>query len=245
VARFFDPTNPPAPGWPQSYALAVPTKHRTPLPPRIPESLDTSMDGPLSDDRTIARAFVSGDFSAQTAAGVTLEQCRVADAQFTGASLDRLRLTDVVVERSDLSGADVDQANLLRVEFRDCRMSGALFTRARLGEVSITRCRLDGASFRMSEARSVAFDADDLRSVDFYASKLLDTRIFDCDLTGAEFSKASAPGLRLHGSTLYDVKGSDALSGAVIESSQVLAVALGVLSALRIEVDDDREGTAG
>lgn len=223
----------------------MPTKHRTPLPPRIPESLDTYTDGPLSDDRTISHALIRGDFSAQTAAGVALEQCRVADAQFTGASLERLRLTDVVVERSDLSGTDVDQANLLRVEFRDCRMSGALFTRGNFGEVSVTRCRLDGASFRMSEMRSVAFDADDLRSGDFYASKLVDTRIFDCDLTGAEFSKASAPGLRLHGSTLYDVKGSHYLSGAVIESSQVLAVALGVLSALRIEVDDDREGTVG
>jgi uncharacterized protein YjbI with pentapeptide repeats len=229
----------------RSYALAVPTKHRTPLPPRVPESLDTYADGPLSDDRTIAHALIGGDFSAQIAAGVTLERCRVADAQFTGASLDRLRLTDVVVERSDLSGADVDQANLIRVEFRDCRMSGALFTRARLGAVSITRCRLDGASFRMSEVRSVAFDADDLRGADFYASKLVDTRMFDCDLTGAEFSKASVPGLRLHGSTLYDVKGGEYLSGAVIESSQVLAVALGVLSALRIEIDDDREGTIG
>jgi uncharacterized protein YjbI with pentapeptide repeats len=223
----------------------VPTQRRTPLPPRIPESLDIYTDGPLSDDRTISHSLIGGDFSAQAAVGVTLEQCRVIDAQFTGASLDRLRLTDVVVESSDLSGADVDQANLLRVEFRDCRMSGALFTRGRLREVSITRCRLDGASFRMSETSSVVFDADDLRAGDFYASKLVETRIFDCDLTGAEFSKASAPGLRLHGSTLYDVKGSDALSGAVIESSQVLPVALGVLSALRIEIDDDRDGTPG
>jgi len=223
----------------------VPTPHRTPLPPRIPESLDTSTDGPLSDDRTIDHVLIGGDYSAQIAAGVTLEQCRVADAHFTGASLDRLRLIDVVVERCDLSGADVDRASLLRVEFRDCRMSGALFTRARLGEVSFTRCRLDGASFRMSEARSVAFDADDLRGGDFYASKLVDTRMFDCDLTGADFSKASTPGLRLHGSTLYDLLGSRYLSGAVIESSQVPAVALGVLSALRIEIDDDREDAIG
>jgi uncharacterized protein YjbI with pentapeptide repeats len=223
----------------------VPTPRRTPLPPRIPERLDVYTDGPWSDHRTISQSLIGGNFSGQTAVGVTLEQCRVVDAQFTGASLERLRLTDVVVESSDLSGVDLDQANLLRVEFRDCRMSGALFTRARLGEVSVTRCRLDGASFRMSELRSVVFDADDLRAGDFYASKLLETRIFDGDLTGAEFSKVSAPGLRLHGSTLYDVKGSDALSGAVIESSQVLPVALGVLSALRIEIDDDRDGTAG
>jgi uncharacterized protein YjbI with pentapeptide repeats len=223
----------------------VPTKHRTPSPPRVPESLDFYADGPLSDDRTISRSLIGGDFSAQTAVGVTLEQCRVADAQFTGASLERLRLTDVVVEGSDLSGADFDEASLLRVEFRDCRMSGALFTRARLGEVTMTRCRLDGASFRMSETRSVEFDAGDLRAADFYASKLVQTRIFDGDLTGAEFSKASAPGLRLHGSTLLDLRGGEYLSGAVIESSQVLAVAVGVLSALRIEIDDDRDGTAG
>jgi uncharacterized protein YjbI with pentapeptide repeats len=215
------------------------------LPPRIPESLSSYPDALLPDEGTISHSLIGGDFSAQTSVGVTLEQCRVADAQFTGASLERLRLTDVVVESSDLSGADLDEASLLRVEFRDCRMSGVLLTRANLAEVTITRCRLDRASFRMSDVRSVAFDADDLSGGDFYATQLIETRMFDCDLTGAEFSKASAPGLRLHGSTLYDLLGGEGLSGAVIESSQILAVALGVLSALGIEVDDDRDGATG
>jgi hypothetical protein len=67
------------------------------------------------------------------------------------------------------------------------------------------------------------------------------TRFLDCDLSAAQFSKASTTSVRFHGSTLIGLKGGQGLAGAVIESSQVLPVALSVLSELGIQIDDERD----
>jgi uncharacterized protein YjbI with pentapeptide repeats len=206
-------------------------------PPRLPSQLaerDTFVDD-LSD------AHLSGDFSGQTHEDATVERSRLVQAQFTGASLSRLRLMDVVFESCDFSGADLDQSSATRVEFRDCRMSGAMFTRSSFHDVLFTGCRLDDANFRMSETKGVHFEDVDLRRSDFSNANVTGTRFFDCDLTGADFTKAIASGVRLHGSTLLDLKGAQYLGGAVIESPQVLPVALGVLASLQIRIDDERE----
>jgi uncharacterized protein YjbI with pentapeptide repeats len=218
-------------------------KSDTPLPrpPRLPTQLVALASGSLSDELTLSDTLLTGDFSGQSAEDLELERSRIATTQFTGATLKRLQLTDVIVENADLSGADLDGSAFNRVEFRDCRMSGAAFTRCSFRDVLITGCRLDDANLRMSETKAVVFDGVDLRAGDFYGAKLDGTRFFDCNLTGAQFSQASTPGARFHGSTMLDVKGGQYLAGSVIDSTQVLPLALGVLSALSIEVDDDRE----
>jgi uncharacterized protein YjbI with pentapeptide repeats len=206
-------------------------------PPRLASQLSDQEF--FVDD--LSDSILRGDFSAQLHEDATMERSRVVQSQFTGSTLSRLRLTDVAIENCDFSGTDLDQASMTRVEFRDCRMSGAVFTRSSLRDVLFTGCRLDDANFRMSETKAVVFEDVDLRRSDFYAAHVDGSRFFDCDLTGTEFTKASASGVRFHGSTLLDLKGAQCLAGAVIESSQVLPVALGVLAALSIRVDDERE----
>jgi uncharacterized protein YjbI with pentapeptide repeats len=93
----------------------------------------------------------------------------------------------------------------------------------------------------MSETKAVLFEDVDLRRSDFSIANVTGTRFFDCDLTGGDFTKAIASGVRFHGSTLLNLKGAQYLGGAVIESSQVLPVALGVLTSLQIGIDDERE----
>jgi uncharacterized protein YjbI with pentapeptide repeats len=93
----------------------------------------------------------------------------------------------------------------------------------------------------MSEAKSVTFEDVDLSEGDFYAAVLENASFFDCNMTGSEFSKASMKDVRFHGSNLLDLKGSQYLGGSTIETGQVLSVAVGLLSALNIQVDDDRE----
>jgi uncharacterized protein YjbI with pentapeptide repeats len=107
--------------------------------------------------------------------------------------------------------------------------------------VRFSSCRLNQANFAMSETSTVMFEDTDLRETDFYAAGLEGTRFFDCNLSGAQFSKARTTGARFHGSTLSELKGGLALAGAVIESSQVLPVALSVLADLGIGIDDERD----
>jgi uncharacterized protein YjbI with pentapeptide repeats len=212
-----------------------------PKPPRVSSELTETTRWPDADDPFIADALWRGDFSSRSLQDLTVERTHILDAQFTAATLTRLRLTDVLVENSVFSGADLDESVLTRVEFRDCRVSGADLTRCRFSDVSISTCRFDRASFRMSVAKALCFDHVDLRDGDFYGATLEGTRFFDCDLTGAQFSKARTPGLRFHGSTLFDLRGTGSLAGAVIESSQVLPLAHSALVALEISIDDERE----
>ena len=169
----------------------------------------------------------------------------MAQAQLIGAASNRLRALDVRIEGSDLSGSDFDESSFTRVVFHECRLSGAVFTRCSFRDVLFSGCRLNQANFAMSEASTTVFADCDLRESDFYAASLDGTRFLDCNLSGAQFSKASTTSVRFHGSTLTELKGGHALAGAVIESSQVLPVALSVLSELGIQIDDERDPPSG
>ena len=165
----------------------------------------------------------------------------MAQAQLIGAASSRLRAIDVRIEGSDLSGSDFDESTFTRVVFDECRLSGAVFSRCSFKDVLFSGCRLNQANFAMSDASIVVFEDTDLRESDFYAASLEGTRFFDCDLSGAQFSKARTSGARMHGSTLLELKGALGLAGAVIDSSQVLPVALAVLTELGMVIDDERE----
>jgi uncharacterized protein YjbI with pentapeptide repeats len=216
----------------------------SPKSPRIPKGLPTASEWSLDDEAVVSDVVLGGDFAGQQHEDLVFERSRIANAAFTGSVLHRLRLTDVMVENADLSGADLDESSFNRVQFRDCRMSAVMLTRCRFVDVTFTDCRLDQANLRMSDAKSVRFEDVDLSEGDFYAAELKNTSFFDCNLTAAEFSKSSTDDVRFHGSNLLDLRGARYLGGSTIETSQVLSVALGVLSALDIGVDDDREADA-
>ncbi len=108
-------------------------------------------------------------------------------------------------------------------------------------DVTFSQVRLDNVNFRMSTGERVLFDHVNLAEGDFYSANLTSTRFFDCDLTGADVAKANFAGCRFHGSTLFELKGSEYLRNVVIDSSQVLPLAIGVFAGLNIRVEDERE----
>ena len=210
-------------------------------PPRLPVALAELKALSAGDGGAIAESILRGDFTDWWGEDHSLERSRLVQAQLIGTASNRLRALDVRIEGSDLSGSDFDESSFTRVVFRECRLSGAVFTRCSFRDVLFSGCRLNQANFAMSETSTVMFEDTDLRESDFYAANLSGTRFFDCNLSGAQFSKATTTGVRFHGSTLTDIKGGQALAGAVIESSQVLPVALAVLADLGIRVDDERD----
>jgi len=217
---------------------------RSPRPPRVPAGLTTISAWPPDDGAELSGVVLGGDFVDQQREDLRVEGSRITNAALTGSVLHRLHLTDVVVENVDLSGADLDESSFQRVRFRDCRLSAVVLTRCRLVDVTFTDCRLDQANARMSVAASVTFEDVDLREADFYGAVLEHTDFFDCDLTASQFTQARTEHVRLHGSDLTGLQGASHLGGSTIDSSQVLPVALGVLAALDIRVDDDRAAEA-
>jgi uncharacterized protein YjbI with pentapeptide repeats len=210
-------------------------------PPRLPSVLDAEEGDILVDDLRWASVEVRSDHSYEEAVGVEIAQSRIAGALFTGSVLDHLRVRDAVVESCDFSGARLLDAALTRVEFRNCKMSGIDLAGAHLIDVVLVGCKLDGANLRMVTGDRVQFDDVHLVAGDFYGAKVAHIRFFDCDLTAVEFSRSELGAVRLHGSKLDGIKGSIALRSAVIDSTQVLAFALGIFAGLGITIDDARD----
>jgi uncharacterized protein YjbI with pentapeptide repeats len=214
--------------------------------PRLPGDLAESGEVELVDDGEWQSQRLRGDSSNAVACDVEIGESVLDGVWLTGSRLDRLRLTDCILEGCDLSGAVLDAARLTRVELRECRLSGFVVSRADLRDVRFAGCRLDDASFRMATAERIVFDGCDLRGADLTEARFAMARFAHCDLTGAELSKADLRGARVQGSRLDDLKGARSLQGAVIDSSQIVAVSLGILRALDIrvddEIDDDTEG---
>jgi uncharacterized protein YjbI with pentapeptide repeats len=210
-------------------------------PPRINQHLATAVDWSLSREPVVSDILLHGDFALQQHEDLVFERCRISNVAFTGSQLRRLRFTDVVVENTDLSGADLDESSFNRVEFVNCRLSGTIMTRCKLTDVRVGDCRLDQINLRMSEGSSILFEDVDLKEADFYAISLANTSFFNCDLTDSEFSKATMTDVRFQGSDLGGLRGGQYLAGSTIGTEQVLPLALGVFSALDIQISDNRE----
>jgi len=210
-------------------------------PPRLPVVLEPVVGPELGDDTEWSEREIRGELADLAAADVVITASRLVRCVLTGSTLPRLELRDCVIEGCDVSGVVLDEARLTRVELRGCRMSGLVLTRGKLRDVRFVECRLDEANLRMTSGERVRFDDCDLRGVDFYEARLPEVTLFGCDLTGAEVSRAHLRGARLHGSKLEDLKGAQALAGAVIDSAQVVVLSRSLLHALEIEVDDERD----
>jgi uncharacterized protein YjbI with pentapeptide repeats len=220
---------------------AVPRPRTEPVAPRVATDVLSTFEVELADGVDLAEVVVTGDFVGQRCRASSIESSRVDRARFTGADLARLRLTDVAVDGADFSGADLEGASFSRVEFRNCRLSGVELAQARLRDVRFSGCRLDGANLRMAKAERVWFSESDLHDADFGAAELVSVCFFDSDLHGVDFSRAGLVGARFHGSSLDGIKGADALRGVVIETTQVMPLAIEVFSSLGIRVEDDRD----
>jgi uncharacterized protein YjbI with pentapeptide repeats len=165
----------------------------------------------------------------------------VLGARFVGTDLDRVRVRDTLFESCDLSGARLAEAAFIRVEFRNCKMSAIDLAAGRLSDVLFYEAKLDYANFAMITGDHVQFDRSALQASTFYAAAVTHAQFLDCDLTGAEFSTSELARVHLHGSTLEGLQGALHLHNAIIDSTQVLPLALGVFGALGIEINDDRE----
>ncbi|MFZ0248629.1 MAG: pentapeptide repeat-containing protein [Acidimicrobiales bacterium] len=212
-----------------------------PQHPRLPGDLAPAGDIDAADDVELIGLTVQGDCSERRFAALHIEESHILHASFVGADLRGARLVDVLMEGADFSGADLEEASLSRVEFVDCRLSAAQVARTTMEDVTFTECKLDDANFRMSQADRILFDHVNLRGAEFSAARLSSAFFFDCDATGAEFSQVVMPGARFHGSSLADIEGGQSMRDIIIDSAQVLPLALRVFMDLGIRIEDDRD----
>jgi uncharacterized protein YjbI with pentapeptide repeats len=148
-------------------------------------------------------------------------------------------LKDVVATECELSGTTLTSAVFQRVRFERCRMAGLVAAELSARDVRLVDCQMTEAWLRTSTFERCELSGCDLRDADLYAARLKDTRLVHSQLDGTEWSKATVDNVALHGSSLEGLKGVDRLLGVVIASDQLLPLALPLLAALGVTVDDD------
>jgi uncharacterized protein YjbI with pentapeptide repeats len=172
-------------------------------------------------------------------AGVEIVRSRLVGVRLTGLELVDLRLLDAVLVECELSGAVLTAARAERVVFTRCRMAGLVAAELQAEDVRFDGCQMDQAWLRASRLDRCELVDCDLRGADLYDARVTRSAFRRCDLTEVDVSGSDFEGVSLHGSTVDRLKGAASLRGLTIGSDQLVPLALPILAAQRIQVDDD------
>ncbi|MGI8648367.1 MAG: hypothetical protein DLM55_05005 [Acidimicrobiales bacterium] len=209
----------------------------------LPDELKPAREDLVSGaalDGVYATGNLGGEPGGDIVENAELTNMRWNGGQLIGRRFRRLHCRNVVFENCDLSGVIIEESSLSRVEFQECRMSGMVFGGSKIEDVLFSSCKLDLANLRMTKGKRLEFLACDLREADFYGGDFADTRIYDSNLSSANYTQASMDGLRLHGSVLWDLKGASALEGVVISQDQLMDMSVALFADSAISIDDER-----
>jgi len=213
-------------------------KSATSLPhsPSLPAQLDPAPEELTARDHWECVHVDGSVVLTDSLADVTVRESTWEGVDLSGRRLTGFRAMDVVFSRCDFSGADLDGAQLTRVVFSGCRLTGTTLSGTQLEDVLVEDSTADFVNFRAAHTERLSIERTSLCEADFYEAKLTRSAILDSDLTGANFTKVSAMGLELFGSTLEDVHDAGALAGAHISGDQAIPMGALLLASLGIAV---------
>ncbi|QBI21615.1 pentapeptide repeat-containing protein [Egibacter rhizosphaerae] len=197
---------------------------------------------PVDEGRYEQVRFDRADWRGVEAAHVEIDAVAFEDVDLTAARLPSARLTDVRLTSSDATNADLDHGTLLRVEIERTKLLGVDCAGAFLTDVRFVDCKLTLASFRFARLRRVEFVDCDLRQATFQGCDLRRTAFAGCELGEVEFSHSTHETTDLRGSRLIDLRGVDALRGAIVDSAQLVDLAPSLAAGVGLRVVDGGEG---
>jgi uncharacterized protein YjbI with pentapeptide repeats len=176
------------------------------------------------------------DFSAQEAADISLEQCRLSHLDLTGAGLKRLSVRDALVVGGSWANVRTEEVRLRRVAFKGVRMTGANLSSASLEDVSFTECRIDLGAFRFARLNRVRFAQCRLDEIDFSNGALQSVTFLDCVMTRAMWAEATLTRCEMRGCDISGAGNPERLRGVRMTFEDVLACAAELAAAAGVEI---------
>jgi len=184
-------------------------------------------------------AFADLDWSERDVTGAEIEECTFGNVNLSGSRLRRGRIRDVRFERCDLANLRALDSSFVRVAIAASRMTGLSWLDDHLREVTFDGCGIDLSSFRATTFDNVVFAGCRMQQADFGDADLRGARFEGCDLSGAQFSGAKMTGTRFARCDLAGIAGVTSMRGAVITSTDAVALALTLAGALGITIEDE------
>jgi uncharacterized protein YjbI with pentapeptide repeats len=109
---------------------------------------------------------------------IHLEKTNLSKANFSNTNLSRSTILNCNMSRTNVSGADISMAYLSRVDFSHSTLTDANFSNSSLTIVEFTSCQLDGVNFKACQFTRADFYGANMRSCDLTGSRARLT-IFD------------------------------------------------------------------
>lgn len=210
--------------------------------PRIPDRLTAAAlpDDDITDDALLrALHYDRLDLSERAARLVDIEGCRLTHTSLHGSALEKLTLSDCVLDDCDLANLRLTESSWHRSLVRRTRLTGWDLASGILRQVRLEDCTAVLASLRFAALDRVAFVGCNLSQVDFTEADLRGAVFEGCDLTGAQFHHAKMRGARIVGCRLEGVQGVASFAGATIAPHDVLSLTYALAAALDITIADD------
>jgi uncharacterized protein YjbI with pentapeptide repeats len=195
-------------------------------PPRTPLDLPAGAIASLEDGGEYTAMAVTGcNLGKQAAAGVVFDQVVLRRVSMGGTRLPDMRMSDALLEASDLSGVQALKARWYRDEFVGCRLTGMQLFTFHGVDIFFRECSMENAMFTAGRFKSVRFERCNLRGMLMEKMDLAGTVFRNCDMAGADLSGSGLKGV--------DFRGSD-LSGLRVEGRQLRGTLIDSLQAVQI-----------
>lgn len=194
----------------------------------------------IEADETISCGLVQrADISLLVAKSFAASELRLEKVNCSQVRLEKTNFADVEFLNCDVTAASFAEASWRRVLLQDCRGSGMQLPGSTLKDVTFSSCKLDLANFRFAKLHNVRFQDCQLSEADFYAAELRSVEFRHCSLQKTQFSEAKLHQVDLRSSNILGLAGIASLSGAIIDSAQLLGIAPLLAAELKIRVIDD------
>lgn len=171
------------------------------------------------------------------APNASLEEAVLVKPQLQGAHLDKLHLTDCLLQAGDLTAAHCTEAAWLRVRISGTRLGGIDCSRSLLQDVTFERCKLNLANFRFATLKRIRFVDCDLTDADFQGADLQHVCFAGSLLAKAAFDQVTLKAVDARSSQLIDLRGWGSLRGLVIDDLQLTVVAPQLAAAIGLTVE--------
>lgn len=183
--------------------------------------------------------FADEEFDDLEVGNVTFTECAFSGTIFSGGTFRGAKFNDVWLHNVRVVGSSLAESRWLDAEIRDGAWSGVEQFSASLRRVVFAGCKLDSVNFRAAVFDDVTFDHCTLLDVDFSGAHMSTVRFPGSAVRGARFREASMSDVDFRGASELGVHdGFQSLSGAVIDSGQLIEIAPALASALGITVND-------
>lgn len=214
------------------------TAPKTPAPPRLGDNLEATSDPDrVGDGEEWWQLDVTDVEAADTsAAGFSIEQCRLGRVDFSAGAWQRASVRDVAARDGNWANLHTEDSTLERVALSTTRATGLQWTNGLVRDVTVTDSRVDLAGFRFSKLRDVEFRDCKLAGLDLTEAALTRVRFVDCDLSGAKLHHATMSQVAFDDCVLDDIDGIEALRGATITAADLMPLLDALARALGITV---------